>query len=84
MDEREVSFEEAFRLLEQTVQRLEDGGLTIDEMVHHFELGMALVAACREKLAAAEARVRVLARPVAEAMDEGLDEFGDDAVDEER
>lgn len=54
------TFEEAFHQLEETVSRLEAGGLTIEEMVARFEEGMKLVRLCYERLDAAESRVRVV------------------------
>lgn len=65
LDPGSLSFEEAFRRLEETVERLESGGLPIDEMIEQFESGMALVKICYQKLEAAQARVRVLLQDVA-------------------
>ena len=58
----EFSFEDAFRLLEETVTRLESGGLSLDEMVARFEEGMTLVKFCYQKLESAQARVEMLIR----------------------
>lgn len=69
------SFEVAFNQLEDTVARLESGGLSIEDMVARFEEGMALVKLCYQKLDGAQARVQVLIRDEAEA--EGLEQAGD-------
>jgi exodeoxyribonuclease VII small subunit len=58
----ELSFEDAFRRLEETVSLLEGGGLTIDDLVTRFEQGMSLVALCRLRLDTAQARLSRLIR----------------------
>ena len=52
-----LSFEAAFGQLEQLVQRLEGGGLGLEEAMQLYEQGMALVAACSEKIQSAELRL---------------------------
>lgn len=62
-DEREVkglSFEEAFRELEETVRKLEEGNLTLDESIALFERGTQLAARCGKLLDQAELKVRQL------------------------
>ena len=55
-----LSFEEAFKELEDTVQRLEGGGLTLDESIALFERGMKLAERCGQKLDDAELKVSQL------------------------
>ena len=55
-----LSFEEAFKELEDTVQRLEGGGLTLDESIALFERGMRLAQHCGQKLDDAELKVSQL------------------------
>ena len=55
-----LSFEEAFKELEDTVQRLEGGGLTLDESIALFERGMKLAKHCGQKLDDAELKVSQL------------------------
>jgi exodeoxyribonuclease VII small subunit len=58
MDElKKLSFEEAFKELENTVHRLEGGGLTLDESIALFERGMWLAEHCGQKLDDAELKV---------------------------
>ena len=52
-----LSFEEALALLEQTVEALESGGLTIGESTAMYERGMKLALKCNEMLALAETRI---------------------------
>lgn len=55
--EAEVSFEEAYRRLEEIVRKLETGGLPLEESVGLFEQGMILARLCGQKLDAAELRI---------------------------
>ena len=53
-------FEAALRELEELVESLEQGDLTLEESLARFERGVTLARECRESLAAAEQRVQVL------------------------
>jgi len=55
-----LSFEEAFKELEDVVRRLEGGGLTLDETIALFERGMKLAEHCGQKLDEAELKVSQL------------------------
>ena len=57
----DLSFEHAFGELEDTVQRLEEGDLTLDQAIALYEWGMALARRCGDTLDAAELRVQQLA-----------------------
>lgn len=61
----ELSFEEAYEALEETVRQLERGDSTIDDLVGLYERGMALAGLCSARLDAAELRITKL-RPTAE------------------
>jgi exodeoxyribonuclease VII small subunit len=56
MDETE-SFEAVYKRLEETVRRLEEGGLTLDESIALYEEGMDLARRCQGLLDQAELRV---------------------------
>jgi exodeoxyribonuclease VII small subunit len=56
-----LSFEQAFRELEGTVQRLEEGDLTLEEAIALYEQGMHLAARCGNALEAAELQVKQVA-----------------------
>ena len=56
----EFSFEQAFRDLETTVQRLEAGDLTLEEAIALYEQGMRLAQRCNDALDAAELPVEQL------------------------
>jgi exodeoxyribonuclease VII small subunit len=63
-----IAFEDALAELERTVQRLESGGLTLEESLALFELGQKLAARCEAALNEAELRLEQL-RP------KGKDEY---------
>ncbi|MGH2461981.1 MAG: exodeoxyribonuclease VII small subunit [Chloroflexota bacterium] len=65
----DLTFEDAFGRLEDTVARLEAGGISIEDMVVRFEEGMALVKLCYRRLDGARARVRLLAEEGFEGED---------------
>ena len=55
-----LSFEEAFTELEDTVHRLEGGGLALDESIALFERGVKLAKHCGQKQDDAELKVSQL------------------------
>ncbi len=56
----ELTFEQAFAQLEETVQRLEQGGLPLEESLALFERGQALAARCHTQLDEAELKIKQL------------------------
>lgn len=60
MSEGKPSFEEAFQELEKTVERLEEGELTLQESMALFERGMELVDYCGQLLDEADLKVKTL------------------------
>jgi len=67
-NKRAEGFEEAFSKLEETVRRLEDGNLSLDEATGLFEEGMRLAKRCNELLTRAELKVSRLQTEFAEQM----------------
>lgn len=63
MEEEKLSFEEAFRQLEETVRALEGGDLALAEMVALYERGVRLADSCSRLLDEAEMRVTQLTPP---------------------
>ena len=64
--EKELSFEEAFNKLEETVQTLEQGGLPLEKAIALFEKGMRLAKICNDRLDAAELKITQLQSILAE------------------
>jgi exodeoxyribonuclease VII small subunit len=57
---QETSFEAAFAELEDVVERLEEGELSLEESIALYERGQALARLCQERLDQAELRVEQL------------------------
>lgn len=56
------SFETSIQELEQLVERMERGELTLEESLQQFERGVALARACQRALREAEQKVQLLTR----------------------
>jgi exodeoxyribonuclease VII small subunit len=54
---KEPAFEQSFRQLEDIVQKLEAGGLPLDDSVTLFEEAMRLAKLCNARLDSAELRI---------------------------
>lgn len=57
---KQMSFEQALAKLEETVHRLEEGNVPLDQAVALFEEGTRLARLCNEQLDAAELKVKQL------------------------
>ncbi len=58
----EIDFEKALAELEQLVETMEKGDLTLEESLKQFERGVTLTRACQKALTEAEQKVRILTR----------------------
>ncbi len=58
-----AAFEQSLDELEQLVQRMEAGDLSLDESLKAYERGIALYRTCQGALEQAELRVRLLSDP---------------------
>jgi exodeoxyribonuclease VII small subunit len=56
----EMSFEQAYRQLEETVQQLEAGNLPLQEVIALYQRGIALVNYCSAQLDQAELSIKCL------------------------
>ena len=61
-DPRELKFEEAIADLEQVVEQLESGDLSLEDSLAAFEKGVALVRYCNQKLSEVEKKVELLVK----------------------
>lgn len=61
-----LSFEDSYARLEQVIEKLEGGELSLDESVALFEEGMRLAQHCGQKLDDAELKVSQLLSAVAD------------------
>lgn len=65
---QEDGFEALYQQLEQTVVRLEQGNLTLEESLAQYEAGMKLARRCQELLQKAELRVTTLQEQFSEGL----------------
>lgn len=70
------SFEQSLQELEELVERMESGDMTLEESLGAFERGIALTRSCERALAAAEQKVEIL---TAKTEDAPTEPFDDDA-----
>ena len=59
-EEKLPTFEEAMEQLEQIVEELEGGELTLDESLARYEKGVKAVKRCRDILDSAEKKLQIL------------------------
>lgn len=60
LTEESFHFENALKELEDLVETLEEGDLSLEESLKQFERGVALTRACQKALNEAEQKVRIL------------------------
>ncbi|MBI4535695.1 MAG: exodeoxyribonuclease VII small subunit [Ignavibacteriae bacterium] len=63
-DASKQTFEEALRRLEEIVEKLEGGDVSLEESLKMYEEGVTLSKACVEKLTQAELKMKRLAKDV--------------------
>jgi len=62
VSEIELKFEEALNRLEEIVNNLESGGLTLDKALKTFEEGVKLIKFCNQELNKAEKKIEIVLR----------------------
>jgi len=62
MANRKDGFEDHLEALEKIVEALEQGELTLDQALERFEEGVKRLKACRDLLAKAEEKVKILVK----------------------
>jgi exodeoxyribonuclease VII small subunit len=78
-NKEQETFEELYRRLEETVAKLEAGGLSLDDALALYEEGMNLAKRCQEILDGAELKVTRLKEAFATyAAPPEPDEFGEE------
>lgn len=68
-EEKEISLEEAFTRLQETIENLEKDDITLEQSFQEYQKGMLLVKKCNEVIDKVEKKVLVLNE------DGGTDEF---------
>lgn len=72
-EEKEITFEEQIKLLEQIVSELEKGNLNLEESVSKFEEGMKISKTCNDMLEKAEKKITILLNQNGEMVEEKFD-----------
>lgn len=69
----DIPFEQALAELEDLVERMESGELSLEESLASFEKGVALTRNCQKALSEAEQKVRILTDNTPDADTEAFD-----------
>ena len=72
MEEKEISFEEIMKQLEQVTSELEKGDLNLEDAVKKFELGMELSKKANAILEKSEKRITILIENEGQLKEENL------------
>lgn len=81
-DAQVFPFEDSLKQLEDLVERLESGEISLEESLQDFERGVALVRTLRERLDQAQQRVdKIVEQEGGETAAEPMDLMDDDADD---
>lgn len=59
-ESQELNFEQALAELHGLVEKMEHGGLPLQDSLQYFERGVGLIRHCQQELAAAEQKVKIL------------------------
>jgi exodeoxyribonuclease VII small subunit len=78
---RKIDFEASLSQLEQLVDQMEEGDLSLEESLNAFEAGVKLTRECQQALQEAEQKVEVLMRQNDELLAEPLDQESRDSDD---
>ena len=70
---KKIDFEASLSKLEELVDKMEEGELTLEESLKAFEAGMTLTRECQQALKDAEQKVEVLMQQGGELSAEPLD-----------
>lgn len=61
-EKKSVDFEQSLERLEELVEQMESGELSLEEMISHFEEGSKLVGVCSKKLNEVEQKIEKLVK----------------------
>ncbi|MCY4642089.1 MAG: exodeoxyribonuclease VII small subunit [Gammaproteobacteria bacterium] len=70
---KSVNFEKSLEQLEALVNRLEKGGLSLEESLKCFEQGVKLTRECRQALQSAEQKISVLSKENGDWVEKNFD-----------
>ena len=58
--ESQLNFEQTLTELHELVEKMEHGGLTLQDSLQYFERGVSLIRRCQQELTTAEQKVKIL------------------------
>ena len=64
MKEKEIRFEEGKKELEALIEKLEDGGIPLDESLETYEKAVKLIKILNKQLEAAENKITILSKDI--------------------
>ena len=70
---KSVNFEKSLEQLEALVNKLEKGGLSLEESLKCFEQGVKLTRECRQALQSAEQKISVLSKENGDWVEKNFD-----------
>lgn len=70
---KQPDFEQSIAQLEEIVEALEAGDLTLEQSLKHYEQGVALTRGCQDALSQAEQTIKVLSEKNGEPLLRDLD-----------
>jgi len=73
---KKKSFEEALEKLEQITKALEEGDLSLEESLKHFDEGVQLAEQCNNKLNDAQKKIEILLKKNDRLEPAAFDDFG--------
>jgi exodeoxyribonuclease VII small subunit len=59
-ESQQFNFEQALAELKLLVEKMEQGGLPLQDSLQYFEQGIGLIRHCQQQLASAEQKVKIL------------------------
>lgn len=71
---KDIRFEDAMKLLEETVRKLERGDATLEESMELFSEGMRLSRICNAKINSIEDRIRILVQEAGESIEKPFED----------
>ncbi|SDL62816.1 exodeoxyribonuclease VII small subunit [Sediminibacillus halophilus] len=68
MSEKEISFEEAMKQLEEIVEKLEEGEVPLEKAINYYQEGMKLSKLCSDKLSNVEEQMEKIVNEQGETV----------------
>ncbi|WP_026569993.1 MULTISPECIES: exodeoxyribonuclease VII small subunit [Sediminibacillus] len=68
MSEKEISFEEAMKQLEEIVEKLEEGEVPLEKAINYYQEGMKLSKLCSDKLSSVEEQMEKIVNEQGETV----------------